>query len=150
MPAATAFCASVAAAVCFSRGTEIAQPLLLIDEDGRHLPDAGHVQRFGDVAFRGRAVAEHADGGALLAAQPKSQRHADGMRRVRADRHAIGKVLARAGEIVAALVAAPIQEQFLQGDAAPKLRAVLAKARHKDIARLHGGSDADRDRLLAE
>ena len=68
-----------------------------------------------------------------LAAQPKGERHADGVRRVRSDGNAVGKVLARAGKIIAALVAAPIQEQFLERDPTPKLRAMLAEARKQDV-----------------
>ena len=46
-----AFCASVGAAVCFASGTEIAQPLLFTTKTAGNLPDAGHIQGFGNVTF---------------------------------------------------------------------------------------------------
>ena len=109
-----AFCASVAAAVCFARGTEIAQPLLLTTKTAGTFQTPAIFKRFGHVALRGRTVAEDADRGPFFAAQPEGQRHADRMRRMGPDRNAIGKVFARTREIVAAFIAAPVQEQFLQ------------------------------------
>ena len=120
------------------------------DEDGRSLPDACHVERLGDVAFRGGAVSEDADGGSCFAAQQEGQCHSDGMRCVRGDRDTVGKILAWAGKIVAALVASPIQEQLLERDPTPKLCAMLAETRQQDILRLHGGRDPDRYGFLAE
>ena len=51
----------------------------------------------------------------------------------------LGKSSRGPGEIVAALVAAPIEKQFLQRHPTPELSAMLAKARQQHIARPHGG-----------
>ena len=56
----------------------------------------------------------------------------------------------RAGEIVAAFVAAPVQQHFARLHAAHELRAVLAIARSEHVFGLHRGADADVGGLVAQ
>src|ERR1051326_5515815 len=72
------------------------------------------------------------------------------MRRMRTDWNAIGEILAGAGGIVATLIATPIKKQLLKADAAPELRAVLAKAREQHIGWAHRGCYPNRHPLLPE
>src|SRR5215471_9843305 len=127
------------------------RPAVVVDHEyDRQLPHPGDIERLGDIALRGRAVAEDADGDALLAPQLEGQRDTDRMRRVRPDRHADREILASLGEIAAPLVAAPEKEELDRADTAPQLRAVLAEARQQQIFRPHRTGDADRHGLLAE
>jgi hypothetical protein len=61
-----------------------------------------------------------------------------------------GEVISRAGEVAVALVATPIQEQFDRGDAAPKLRRLIAKRWYQDVIRCHRAGRTNTHRLLAE
>jgi hypothetical protein len=119
---------------CFGRGLvghrHRDRPTVVVDhEDDRQLPDPGGIERLGDIALRGRAVAEHAHRDPLLAPQLEGQGDADRMRRVGPDRNADREILASLGKIAAPLVAAPEQQQLDRADPAPQLRAVLAEAR---------------------
>ena len=93
------------------------------------MPDAGGIERLGDIALRGRTVAEHAHGHPLLAPQLEGERDADGVRRMSPYRNADREILARLGKIAAALVTPPEQQQLDRADPAPQLRAMLAEAR---------------------
>ena len=127
------------------------RPMVVVDDkDQRQTPHAGDVERLGDIALRGGAVAKDADRDPMLAPELEGERHADRMRRVGPDRHADREILARLGKVAAALVAAPEQEQLDQADPAPQLRAVLAKARQKHILLAHRSGDPDGYRLLAQ
>jgi hypothetical protein len=126
-------------------------PLIVVDnEDQGQAPHAGEVHGLVEVTLRGRPVAEHADRRPPRAAELQGEGHAGGMRRVCADGHADGEVLARAGEVAAPLVAAPVEQDLDHGDAAQDLRALLAERGQQHVLGRHGGADADRDRLLAE
>ena len=61
----------------------------------------------------------------------------------RAIRDADGEVFTWALEITAAFVAAPIGENFFDGDAAPQESAVLAIGREQDVGRSHCAGGAD-------
>ena len=66
------------------------------------------------------------------------------------DRHADREVLARAGEVVAPLVAAPIEEQLDRCHAPDELRTLLAERRDEHVLGPHGRTDPDRHGLLTE
>jgi hypothetical protein len=126
-------------------------PTVVVDhEDNRQLPDTGGIERLGDIALRGRAVAEQAHRHPLLAPQLERKRDPDGVGRVGPDRNADREILARLGEIAAPLVAAPEQQQLDRADPAPQLSAVLAKARQQHILGLHRARDPDGDCFLAQ
>ena len=91
MPAAIAFCASVAAAVCALRGTEIAHWLLLITNTAGSRQAPASVDRLVEGALRGRAVAEDADRDARLAPELERIGDAHRVQALAGDRHATGK-----------------------------------------------------------
>jgi hypothetical protein len=72
------------------------------------------------------------------------------MRRVAAHRYTQWKVLPSARKIVAALVAAPIQEELQRCNPAPQLGAVLAKAREQHIVLSHRAGGTHRDGFLTK
>src|SRR5215469_2638584 len=125
-------------------------PVVVDHEHDRQVPHRGGVERLGDVALRGRAVAENADGDPFFLPQLKRERDADGVRRVGCDRNANREILTSFGEIASALVAAPVQEQLDRTDAAPELRPMLTEARQQHVFRAHCAGNADRDRLLPQ
>ena len=127
------------------------RPLVVVDDEHhRQPPDPGEVHGLVDVAFGAGAVAEDADRHARLVPELERERHTDGVGCLRSDRHADRKVLARAREARATLVPAPVAERFHERDAAPKLRAELAKRRQQHILGPHRGTDPDHHGLLAE
>src|SRR5262249_51807343 len=113
-------------------------------------PHAGEIHRFPDVALRRCAVAEETYGDARLLAQPKRIGDASGMRRLRSDRDTEGKIVRRTGEAIAALVAAPVEQDLLELDAAPEQRRVVAIGGQQYILLTHRARDADRHRFLAK
>jgi len=72
------------------------------------------------------------------------------MQALRGDRHAPGEIVARAGVIVAALVAAPVHQHFARLHAAAELRAVLAIAGREAILGTQRRADADVHGLVAQ
>jgi hypothetical protein len=125
---------------------------LIVGDDEKHgkPPHASDVEGLGNIAFRGGAVAEDRNRDTRLAPQLEGEGDAGGVRRVAADGDADREILARPGEVAAALVAAPIEQQLQRRHAAPELRPMLAKARQQHILAAHGAGDADRHRLLTE
>ena len=151
MPAAIAFCASVSAAVCgLTRHRD--RPAVVVDhEHHRQPPRAGDVERLGDSRpSRSRRRRRRRPRRASRARSLNASATPAACGAWRADRHADREILARSGEIAAALVAAPEQEQLDRADAAPQLRAMLAVARQQHVLGPHRAGDADRHRLLAE
>jgi hypothetical protein len=72
------------------------------------------------------------------------------MRHLRCDGHAAWEIGARNGVIVAALVAAPIEQAIRHAHAAIELRAMIAIAWNEHVAFRHRRRDADANRFLAE
>ncbi len=72
------------------------------------------------------------------------------MRRLRTDRNAIWKIMSRTGGVVAALVAAPVEQDLLHLHPAPQQGGVVAVGRQQDIFLPHRACNPDPDRLLAE
>src|SRR5712692_217437 len=99
---------------------------LVIDRDEHHrqLPYAGKIHRLPHVALGGGAVAEQADRDARLLAQLERIGDAGRMRRLRSDRNAERKIVRRPRRAVAALVAAPVEQDLFHLDAAPQQGAV--------------------------
>ena len=72
------------------------------------------------------------------------------MQTLRRDGHAPGEVVRGPGEVVAALVAAPVEKRVGHLHATPELRAVLTVHRAQHVIRAHGGAHADVCGLVAE
>ncbi len=72
------------------------------------------------------------------------------MRRLGTDRNAIWKIMSRSGGAVAALVAAPVEQDLLHLHPAPKQSGIVAVGWQQDIFLSHRACDPDPDRLLAE
>ena len=104
------------------------RPLIVVDhEDDRQAPDAGEVHRLIEITLRGRAVTADGDCGGLLATQLQRQSDAGRMRILVADRHADREIGPRPGKIRAALVTAPVEQQFGHRHTAPELCGVIAE-----------------------
>jgi hypothetical protein len=108
------------------------------------------IQRLVKITLRGAAVAYYADGATWLLAELEGQRRAGGMQALRGDRYAPREVVLRPGKIVAALVAAPVEQHFLHAHATPELRAVFPVHWREAILRPHRCAYADMGGLVAE
>src|SRR5215470_4175013 len=126
-------------------------PLIVVgDEYQGELMHAGEIHCFPQVALRRGAVAEHANRHPGLFSELECIGHSRGMRRLRTDRNAIGKIMSRPGGAIAALVAAPVEQDLLHLHPAPKQGGVVAVGRQQDIFLSHRACNPDPDRLLAE
>src|SRR5205807_7331609 len=89
-------------------------PLIVVsDEYNGQLPHACKVYRLPDIALGCGAVAEQADRNARFLSKSEGVSYARGMRRLRSDRNAVGEIMRWTGGAIAALIAAPEQEDFL-------------------------------------
>ena len=149
-PPARPFCASVCGAG-LRRARHRDRPAVVDHaQHQRRGVGAGGIERGVEVGLRRTAVAAAGHRDAVLLAQLERQRGAGGHQALRGDRHAPRVVVLRAGEIVAALVAAPVQQHFARLHAAHELRAVLAVAGREHVFRPHRGADADVGGLVAQ
>src|SRR5207249_2207508 len=106
--------------------------------------------RLDDVALRGGAVTEQTDGNAGLPAQLKGVGDARSVRGLRSDGDAEREILDWPGEVIAALIAAPKQQDLLQLDPAPDQGGVVAIRGEQNVLVTHGAGHANRHRLLAK
>src|SRR5216683_6739996 len=120
------------------------------DEHDRQLVHAREIHRFIDVALRGGAVTEQTYGNAGLLAQLEGVGDARSVRGLRSDGNAEREILDWPGEVIAALVAAPKQQDFLQLDPAPDQSGVVAIGGQQNVLVTHGAGRANRHRLLAK
>ena len=120
------------------------RPMIVDHEHRRHAPHAGDIDRLVEVAVRGRAVAAGADRDPRLAPQLERVGCADRVQALAGDRHSDREIVARAREIAAALIAAPIEQQLGEADAAPELGAGLAIGRQQHVLRPHHAGEPDR------
>src|SRR4249919_903459 len=118
--------------------------------DERQRVRAGGVDRRVRIGLRTAAVAAARHRHAFFAAQLEREGRARCVQALRGDRHAPRVIVLRAGEIVAAFVAAPVHQHFAGFDAAHELRAVLAIAGRKDVFGQHRGADAHVRGLVPE
>src|SRR5258708_2256067 len=126
-------------------------PLIVVgDEHQGELMHAGKIHCFPQVALRRGAVAEQANRDPRLFSKLECISNPGSMRRLRTDRNAIGKIMSRTGGVVAALVAAPVEQDLLHLHPAPQQGGVVAIGRQQDIFLSHCACDPDPDRLLAE
>src|SRR5262245_33220513 len=126
-------------------------PLIVVgDENHGQLVHPGEVHRLPYVALGRGAVAEQADGDPRLLSELEGVSDAGGLRRLRSHGDAIGKIVRRTRGQIAALIAAPKQQDLLHLRSAPEQRAVVAIGGQEHVLRAHRAGDADRDRLLAE
>src|SRR5258707_9215943 len=120
------------------------------DEDDRQLVHTREIHRFIDVALRGGAVTEQTYGNAGLLAQLEGVGDACSVRGLRSDGNAEREIRDWPGEVIAALVAAPKQQDFLQLDPAPDQSGVVAIGGQQNVLVTHGAGRANRHRLLAK
>ena len=133
--------------------------IVLADEDHRQLPHRGEVQRLVEGADVGGAVAEEADRHVLVAFVLRAPGGAAGDRQMRADdrvgaHHAVlggGQVHRAALAAHQAVVALhQFAQHLLDRHAARQRVGMAAIGAERQVARLHGGREAGRHRLLAE
>src|SRR5215472_9276593 len=106
------------------------RPLVVGDDKQHRQPhDAREVGGLVEITLRSAAVADHADRGARLPLELHRQGNAHGMRRLGRHGYADGKVAARAGEVAAALIAAPVEHDLQRLHPAPELGWLLAIGR---------------------
>ncbi|MCY1436684.1 hypothetical protein D9M71_528150 [compost metagenome] len=88
----------------------------------------------------------------MFAANPECRGDAAGMQGLGGDRHADRQVpsAARIDEGTAALVAAPVEEDFLHAHAAQELCADVPVIGHQHVLGAHQAADCDADGFLAE
>ena len=134
------------------------RPLVVVaDEDHGQPAHAGEVHRLVAVAARGGALAEPADGDALLLPDAEGERAADRHREHRrqvADHGDEAEV--RVGHVDVAVLAAGraaraahvLREDPPGLDASRDVHAHVAVERRADVLRPHRGRDADRGRLV--
>jgi hypothetical protein len=125
---------------------------LIVDRDEHQgeFPDGGEIHRLPKIALGRGAIAEQAHGDPRLASELESIGDTRGMRRLGGDRDAIGKIMGRSRRAVAALVAAPEQENLLHLHAAPDERRIVAVGWQEYVLRPHRARDPDRDCFLPE
>src|ERR1700730_1944373 len=127
------------------------RPLIVVgDEHHGQLVHPGEVHRLPHVALGGSAVTEEANRNARLFSELECVGDAGGVRRLGCDRDAVWKIVGGAGGKIAALIAAPEQQNFLHLGPPPQQRAVVPVGGKHDVLLPHGTGDADRNRLLAE
>jgi len=102
------------------------------------------------VGLGAAAVAAGGHRDARLLAQLERERGPGRVQALGGDRHAPGKVVLRHGEVVAALVAAPVQQHFARTHAAHELRAILAVARCEHVFGAHRRAYPDMGGFVAE
>lgn len=126
--------------------------VLIVDDqrDKGQLPHAGRIERFVEIALRGRAIAEHGKRDARLISQLHRVGDADGMRQLLGDRHAERKIARRLGKDVAALVPAPVQKHPVRRHSAQAQNSTLAVARQHDILACQHRAYPGVNRLLAK
>src|SRR5690606_8051606 len=125
----------------------------LVVDDAQHEGQgvgAGRVDGGVGVGLGAAAVADAGDRHARFAAQLEGQGGAGRVQALGGDGHAPGVVVRRAGEVVAALVAAPVHQHVARLHAAHELGAVLAVARREHVVVLHRAADADVGGLVAQ
>src|SRR5229473_6247497 len=126
-------------------------PLIVVgDEHQGELLHSGEIHCFPQVALRRGAVAEQANRNPGLFSELECISDPRSVRRLRTDRNAIWKIMSRTGGVVAALVAAPVEQYLLHLHPAPKQGGVVAVGRQQGIFLSHRACNPDPDRLLAE
>jgi len=126
-------------------------PLIIVgDKHDGQLVHPGEIHRLPYVALGRGAVAEQANRDARLLSELEGVSDPGGLRRLRSHGDAIGKIVRRARGQIAALIAAPKQQDLLHLRSAPEQRAVVAVGGKEHVLRAHRAGDADRDSLLAE
>src|SRR5262249_19733136 len=126
-------------------------PLIVVgDEYDRQLVYPGEIHRLPYVALGGGAVAEQTYRDPRLLSELEGISDPGGLRRLRSHRDAIRKIGRRARGQIAALIAAPKQQDLLHLRSAPEQRAVVAVGGKEHVLPAHRAGDADRDGLLAE
>ena len=101
------------------------------------------IHGFKDVALRGGAVTEQTYGNAGLLAQLKGVGDARSVRGLRSDGNAEREILDWPREVIAALVAAPKQQDLLQLDPAPDQGGVVAIRGEQNVLVTHGAGHAN-------
>src|SRR5690606_9458994 len=98
---------------------------------------AGGVDRGVGIGLGRTAVAAAGHGHAVFAAELERQRRAGRVQALGRDWHAPREIVLRAGEVVAALVAAPVHQDVARLHAAHELRAVFTVAGGDQVLRAH-------------
>ena len=133
--------------------------VVLADEDGRHLPELGEVQRLVECSDIRRPVAEERDPDARLAAQLEGERRTRDRRQAAADDRVRAQVPAldvvevhRAAVAVRAafLLAVQLGHHLVRVRALGERVAVRAMRRSDHVAVLERAADADGAGLLAD
>ena len=101
------------AAVCCAVGVEIAQPLLMHDDEQRGLPHAREVDRLVEVALRRGAVADERAHHAGVAAQREAPGEPGGVRQLGAQRDLHREAAHAVGDAAAVGMPAPVDDELL-------------------------------------
>ncbi len=116
----------------------------------RQLERATGIERGIEIGLGRATIAAGADRDARFATQFEGQRSAGRVQALGGNWHRPGEIVARHLEIIAAFVAAPVQQHLARPHPAHELRAIFAVAGRKHVLGAHARTDADVGGLVTQ